>query len=458
MVYGYIEWRNDSVIVTDQRIIRITRTIATFRTNISEIAVSSIHEANTEIPANDPFARLFNYGTVVMKTAGSVGNLYFDFMPHPLALQQLIIEDSRLFKERQAQQHRNAMRAELDKWLTGNTGEASTRKTNDGPPRRLSSSLLQTKIQFDNGDTIYRHHLIVWFQHIFAPGLLLLASFVGMVITAVLGIWLGTALAFFVFLVSAVAFYLADWDWRNDYFVVNDNTITIVHRRPLWLQNEHDQILLERVDNVVSESSGFLPTLLGYGDLSVSLLGADEHKEFKMIAKPQEVQENISRRLARMEKQQQEADAKQQREIIGEYLSLYDQVRQQGEQLPQTYDSPNPAQPYPQQPTAPYPPPNYSPPNTPNPQYNPAPTQPPTTPSTTVTNSGSESSTECAASPFAKSAGTLTVTRTTLSTSATRAPHKSSAACATTATPRLTKSVGYQFHNYAMNVKMDIVH
>ena len=75
LIYFFLEWRNDSVIVTDQRIIRITRTILALHRQVTQVGMESIHEINFDIPPYDPFARLFRYGTVIVKTAGAQGNL-----------------------------------------------------------------------------------------------------------------------------------------------------------------------------------------------------------------------------------------------------------------------------------------------------------------------------------------------------------------------------------------------
>ena len=59
LAYFYLEWRNDAVIVTDQRIIRINRTILTMYRQVTQVGLDSVHEINFEFPSVDPFARLF---------------------------------------------------------------------------------------------------------------------------------------------------------------------------------------------------------------------------------------------------------------------------------------------------------------------------------------------------------------------------------------------------------------
>lgn len=346
LLYLYIEWRNDSIIITDERIIRITHTIMTFSESFNEIAISSIQEANAEFPGFDPFARIFNYGTVELKTAGSAGNFELHFIPNPEHLQDLILEDRRLFDERQAQKHRQRMRAELEHWISSEqTGQnqAAASEVDSATPRqkKLSFAPLRTRIPLEDGGIKYRKHWQVWLRAQSMPFIFFIFAIALFIISPLVegaSIILGT-IGLVLFIIGVLWFMWADWDWRNDYYIVNDTMIVLVHQRPLLLQDENDQILLKQVDNVVAETNGLLRQLLRYGNVRISLVGGDTHKVFEDVPRPLEIQSEISRRQARMKQVQDERSAREQREMIGEYLSVYHQASSQG-QLPET-----PAQP-----------------------------------------------------------------------------------------------------------------
>ena len=123
-------------------------------------------------------------------------------------------------------------------------------------------------------------------------------------------------------LAGCLTYYWLDWDWRNDLYIIADDTITFVHKRPFFLQNLRDQILVERIDNVESVSSGLFPALLKYGDVSMSLVGADQPKLFIKVSNPQEIQQEISRRQHNTTLRRARYDAMQQRQILGEYLGV----------------------------------------------------------------------------------------------------------------------------------------
>lgn len=329
LFYFYREWRNDAVIVTDQRIIHISRTILTMHRQITEISLESVHEINFEIPPSNPFARLFSYGTVIIKTAGAQGNLELDLIPRPKRFQQLVIEERQHYERRQAEQRHEFLRAELQGWPAGEEADHGHQPADAAQPPKPkpgTNSYLSTRIEMTNGDIVYRKHLSVWAQHTIIPMALMVFSLILLLLTFTLVSESMRALTFplglVTLLIGGVAYYWVDWDWRNDYYVISDDTITLVHQRPLFLQNLRDQILLERIDNVESASNGFWAAMMKYGDVRMSLVGADEHKMFHRVPNPQEIQQEISRRRHNIARRRSRDEAWQQRQILGEYLDV----------------------------------------------------------------------------------------------------------------------------------------
>jgi hypothetical protein len=373
MIYNYFEWQDDAIIVTDQRVIRISNQLLQLQNNISEIPLESVHEISAEIPPTDVAARLFNYGTVLIKTPGEAGNMTLTMVPNPSQLPPLIFANRDRFRQQAVEQHRSAIRAEIDQAISLNPlpaegNAASNRNAASAPPER---GPLRTRFYNTNGETVYRKHIAIWVHHIIMPTLLFFAGW----IVAALGLFLPAlegygALAFLAGLgmigVGVIGVYLGDWDWRNDLLVIGENTVTIIRKRPLWLQNEVDQVRLGQVDNVVSDVNGLINTLLDLGDVKLSLIGADAPKIFQGARNPQEIQSEISRRLANMKAQGQQQAAQRQRAEIAEYLKVYHEMIQQ--QQAQTGARPAVS-------TPPVPGPNYPP----QPGYTPQPlaAQPP---------------------------------------------------------------------------------
>ena len=375
VAYLYYDWQDDSVVLSDQRIVHIWHRAISFETTISEMPLDQVLEVNTVIPPGDPFARLFNYGAITVKTAGEGVNLTLDTMPYPTSIQSMIFTQRDRFKEKIEQRQRDSVRNDIQQALgmrpPQQSEPTSTRRTRE---ENIGLAFIRTKYVAANGDLIYRKHSSVWIQHVFLPSLVVLAALGLMALAVILpdfplsgGAGLGVGMV--ALIVGALWFYAADWDWRNDLFIIGTETITIIRQRPLWLQNEVERIRIAQIDNVKSDVVGLINNLLNRGDVRISLIGSDANqaKVMDSIYDPQEVQSEISRRNAAIRADRQQGDIEQQRQVIKEYLQTYHEIQQTQEstrvvpqppsQPPPVYPAAAPTQPqptvYPAAPTQP---------------------------------------------------------------------------------------------------------
>lgn len=351
--YFFLEWRNDRVVITDQRVIHEHRNILTFSVSISEIPIAAIHEVNAALPPGDPLAQLLNFGRLVIKTTGETSNMILERIPNPSAVQNIIFTHRSRYRDTQSQQNREAIRDEIGKFLHGGAPSAQPGQTTDSRDR--SPHLLQTRFTNERGETVYRKHLAIWLRRAFWPALLMLLG--GMVfvfdilrlpLISDLGI-VGVSIGILLVLLGVVWLYLVDWDWRNDMYIVGDETITIIHKRPLWLQNQTDQVALTQVDNVVSDMRGVVNNLIQMGDVQLLLVGVDARnaKVFRHVYRPQAIQQEISQRRERARQRSQQEEAQRQRQAIVEYLSVYHESLGSGGQPGEPASAAPPAAPRP---------------------------------------------------------------------------------------------------------------
>jgi membrane protein YdbS with pleckstrin-like domain len=325
-VYLYLEWRNDEVIITSQRIIRIERTILTVQEHRSEIPLGSVQQINVENVTSDLLSRVFDYGTVNIRTSGQSGTLTLDRIPNPEGLQELIFENRSKQQTERDQESQHVIRAEVDRVLHGRPAVARTDNTDPAqpyiavPPR----GFLPTHFTDEDGDTVYRKHVLYWMRKTFTPTLIIIIGIIMLFFAGQVGP-LGYALNMVIFLVGIFWFWWADWDWRHDYYVIGDEMLQIVHKRPFFMQDEDDQVLLERVDNVISRREGVFQTLFDYGIVKISLVGTDkgEEKRLNFVPNPTAVQEEITRRQQRWRRRQESANERRRRDEIAEYLTVY---------------------------------------------------------------------------------------------------------------------------------------
>ncbi|HVU10633.1 MAG TPA: cyclic nucleotide-binding domain-containing protein [Phototrophicaceae bacterium] len=363
IAYLYYDWQDDSVILTDQRVVRIWHQVLLFETEINEMPLDQVLEVNTSIPPGDPFARLFQYGNITVHAAGQGINMILDMMPQPMTVQSMIFAQRDRFKERLEQRQRDAVRNDIQEALGMSPpapGAEYPLASPVGKEHNIGLPFIRTKAIASNGDLIYRRHSSIWIQSVFWPALVIGAAFVLFLLVLLLPNFplrgaLGLAVSMFVLIVGAVWFYFADWDWRNDLFIIGSETITLVNQRPLWLQNEVERIRIAQIDNVRSEVHGLINNLIDRGDVRISLIGTDvkDAKVMDNVLDPQEIQAEISRRQSMLKAERQQSDIDQQREVIKEYLQTYHEIAQTqeaGRVVPQQSAQPTQALP-PAQPT-----------------------------------------------------------------------------------------------------------
>ncbi|MBK8022758.1 MAG: cyclic nucleotide-binding domain-containing protein [Chloroflexi bacterium] len=341
--YLYFEWRDDSIVLTDQRIVRIWRHLIGFENSVSEIPLDRVLEVSTSVPPGDPFAQLFQYATLYIRTAGDAANLELDLITHASNLQSLIFAQRDQFRNRAIRQQQNVLVNDIQNVL----GAAPTAQVNvpaapviSNTPIPLESvdnvglPFIRTRKILPSGEIIYRRHGSIWLRHVFLPSLLMLAGLVLIIVSltsplfqyrGIIGISAGIAIC----MVAAVWFFMADWDWRNDTLVIGLDAITITHKRPLWLQNEVERIRLLQVDKVASEKEGLINTLLNRGEIRISLLGsaAKDTKIFDNVHDPESIQGEVSRRMAALRMQRQTEGVEEQRQVILDYLAAYHQMQ-----------------------------------------------------------------------------------------------------------------------------------
>lgn len=355
----YADWQDDCLIITEDRVVKILDEFLTFEKRVNEIPLDRVLECNVEIPP-DPFARIFGYGTIAIKTAGSAGNITMPTMANPKEIQRIVFTQRERRRESSAQQQRETIQRELDQALgMPGVGAQTTAMPNAGdPPGERGFNPLRTYWVESSGERVYRHHITIWARHIFLPILVIIgalafgaASFVVPSLQAA-GI-VGLLVSFMLILFGVVWFYLADWDWRNDYLIIGRDTITLIRKRPLWLQNETEQIRLNQIDNVISEINGIFDAMLRRGNIRISLIGGDiaEAKYFRGVGSPEVVQGVISSQMATLQREQQAGILPG--HTIAEYLAAYHQ-RLTGQAAPQSPQTPA------------YSPPTYDPPAPPD--------------------------------------------------------------------------------------------
>lgn len=126
-----------------------------------------------------------------------------------------------------------------------------------------------------------------------------------------------------------LAFFWTVWqydDWRNDLYILTNDRLIDVRKRPLFLQEERREAPLDRVQNVRLEIAGLLANLFNYGNVVVQTAAAEGDISFNMVPDPRRVNQEISRRVEAYRQMLEEAVHEHRQALIAESLEIYDEL------------------------------------------------------------------------------------------------------------------------------------
>jgi membrane protein YdbS with pleckstrin-like domain len=284
MLFQLYDWSNDSFIVTNRRVIHIERAyfIAERR---HEAGLRQIQ--NVSIQIKNPLEQLFNFGDVLIETAGRAGLIRFDGVPNPREVQAQIFQ---LIGHAQPRRERH----ESLHWLVR----------------------LLPFVPLREDDTIIWHkHWIILLRKTTIPGLLLL------ILPGVFAILASAELApvNFITLFAVTLLWLIDllwfvWqyqDWRNDEYLVTSDRLIDIERIPFVFEDKKEASLAQ-VQDVRYEIPSLEARILGWGHVYIETAGQARNFDFLYVPNPRAVQEEVMRRVGALRAQQRMKEARAQ--------------------------------------------------------------------------------------------------------------------------------------------------
>jgi hypothetical protein len=272
-----------------------------------------------------------------VQTAGDQGAITFDALPHPEEVRKALfdlIERARLDERR-----------ERASWIadrlapTFAAGDAVIPLVGVGEPdvvgfdpapgykaaamRRMSAWLPRVRFEAGDGTVTWRKH---WWVLVRSTGLVsaaLGACLAGWARTLAVG---GPVPARAWFVVGAV---LAAWlvyryeDWRNDLYVLTDEHILDVERRPFGLHEDRRQARLSQIQDIRHVVPNPVATLLNYGSVIVETAAATGSFTFDDVYNPARVQEEVFARIERLRTADQKAARERRGDELAEWFRAY---------------------------------------------------------------------------------------------------------------------------------------
>ncbi len=89
-LWGFVHWFNwryDLYVITDRRVVDSTRRFP-FNKRLAEAQLDRVQDTSYE--KSGLFANVFNYGTMIIQTAGEASNFKWEGMPDPVRAQAIV--------------------------------------------------------------------------------------------------------------------------------------------------------------------------------------------------------------------------------------------------------------------------------------------------------------------------------------------------------------------------------
>lgn len=111
LVAATVVYMNSRFTVTDRNVIQVVQK-GLLNRKISQLSLANVEDVTSE--QRGIFSNMFNYGTLVVETAGEQANFNFSFCPNPHRVAKIILEakDEFFIKTGQAGSYRNRARTE----------------------------------------------------------------------------------------------------------------------------------------------------------------------------------------------------------------------------------------------------------------------------------------------------------------------------------------------------------
>lgn len=333
--WQFADWRNDYMVITSRRLAHREQ-IWPVRERTVEAPLRQIQDVTV---TRGFLGNFFRYGRVQIQTAAAVGMIRFSYTPDPMGVKETILE--RVARARAGAQaaQRETVRRSLDRRLEFGLELNIPLAAVPSPdlPRRprakpggLGRWYRLPWLRRTEPDRItWRKH---WLRLVARTWLPLLVG-AGLVATAVLVLLPQMALlpsrAAFWLPWSVLSVIILTWlwweyiDWSNDVYIVTQERIIDVEKKPLFFSEERREASLGMVQNVTYNIPGPLAYLFGFGHVEIYTAAETGRFDFLYVPNPREVQAEVFRRIEQYRRAEEARQAQQRQTEIADWFEMY---------------------------------------------------------------------------------------------------------------------------------------
>jgi uncharacterized membrane protein YdbT with pleckstrin-like domain len=353
LLWYYIDWSNDFLIVTSHRVVHIER-VAFLSETRTELPIEAVQ--NVELQHEGLLATWFHFAHVHISTAGGgVRGITFTYLPNAKAVQQQIVQQKREVETEKHQEEQAAIRHELEK-VTRPPGtplsapSPSVRAIGSPIPtsaprpsfwRRLGH-IFQVRIE-EEGRVIWRKHWFILLQQLAQPFVTIVVGVVLLALFALLHPWFAQTswpvgldpIAWLVIAIG-VSRFVWEWaDWGNDQYILTSDNIIDIERWPFGLRESRREGNLENIQDIQVQLPTAFSNLFNIGNVRIKTAATGGDFTFDHVVDPRGVQRDIFHQLARHRRQKELREREREFSTMAQWFSIYSQVASQTAHQPE---------------------------------------------------------------------------------------------------------------------------
>jgi uncharacterized membrane protein YdbT with pleckstrin-like domain len=331
LLYIYIDWRNDHLIVSNKRMILEDQTLfLSFR--YETIALDRIQNVNVRV---DNFLQyVLQYGRIEVQAAGPTAPIVFDRARCPNEIQRQVMKE--VNREKRDQEQRR-LRAAVQRRIDPNAPPAAALDVSVEKDLRVNwsgwSELLPLGPVLQGNTITWHRHWVVLVKELLWPTLALVLWVAALVLLP-LSTRLDPTTITIILLLSLIAivfgFFWQYDNWRNDVYILEPTRLIELARLPFGLFEDRREAPLGVIQNVNATAPNLIARIFGYGDVLIETAGQTGNFTFDHVPDPDQVQRIVFEYVERFKWQNREREWNNALNIV----EMYEQARRGGTNQP----------------------------------------------------------------------------------------------------------------------------
>lgn len=338
MLWVREDWRNDEFIITSKRMIQIERILVPpFPVERHEAPIEKVVDVTAR--NHGLWTALFHIYSLEIKTAGA-GTIRFPYLDNSDKITTEIFHarDLALMRRNieERSQIRRALLTEFEQEVKVLSPLPTGERVEVTPEHRGLLRLIDyliPRVRIVKPDQItWRKHWIILIREAGLPFLLALLSIAWFVAFLV---WLpdtvGGISKYWLLLfpvvawIASSAWYIWRYDgWRNDVYIVTDTRIIDIAGSPFHLRKEtRTEGTFDTVQNTEYSSPNWFARILRMGRVTISTAAKQDAFTFDYLERPEEVQQEIFKRVTAFKEQQERAEKERQSAELTKWFGIY---------------------------------------------------------------------------------------------------------------------------------------